>query len=211
METSWVVLKTHPRHELQAASAVAARGVEAYCPRQPPGRRSPERVQPLFPGYLFAHVVPGRDDLLRIRSAPGVAYVLPRNAPPALLPDELILALRGRAAQPPRQLGRGDRVTIVTGPLRWVEAVFDRRLNAAGRVRVLLELVERTLPVDLDEGCVRLVHPAHDEFRTLGTRSDRATPRRSTSAAVDQSTHRLLRLAPGEPYRGPRTLRGMPA
>jgi len=50
----------------------------------------------------------------------------------------------------------------VSGPLRWVDAVFDRRVNAAGRVRVLLELVERTLVVDLDEACVRLVRTVDD-------------------------------------------------
>ena len=161
-EAGWVVLKAQPRRELHVVSAVAARGVEAYCPQAPPARRKPERAQPLFPGYLFARVAPEGDDLLRIRSAPGVCYVLPRDAPPALLPDELIGALRERGAQPPRALRAGDRVAIVTGPLRPAEAVLDRRLNAARRVRVLLQLVERTLAVDLDETWVRLVQPAED-------------------------------------------------
>ena len=34
----------------------------------------------------------------------------------------------------------GDRVQLISGPFRWMEAVFDRRLSAAGRVRILLEL-----------------------------------------------------------------------
>ena len=47
-------------------------------------------------------------------------------------------------------LQRGDRVTIQRGPFRWVEAVFDRRLTATGRVRILLDFVHRTVAVDLD-------------------------------------------------------------
>jgi transcriptional antiterminator RfaH len=144
-EPQWIVLRTQARQEALATQSVAARGLESYFPLLKYGRS----VEPLFPGYLFAQITPGTNDLQRIRSAPGIAYVLPKDAPPALLPNTLIGALRARAASRPPGHQRGDRVTIRRGPFRWLDAVFDRRLNANGRVRVLLRFVNRPVLVDL--------------------------------------------------------------
>jgi transcriptional antiterminator RfaH len=160
MEPYWAVLRTRPRQESLAAQSILAQGVEAYVPKLP-ARRSTEPEQPLFPGYLFANVDPDSDDLLRIRSAPGVSYVLPQAGPPALLRDATLDEIRTRLvfhrAQRSRKLEHGDRVTIVSGPLRWHDALFDRHLNAAGRVRILLDLVERTVPVDVDQALLKRV------------------------------------------------------
>jgi len=144
-EAQWVVLRTQVRQEALATQSVGARGLESYYPLLKRGRS----VEPLFPGYLFAQVARGADDVLRLRSAPGIAYVLPRNAPPLLLPDGLIGALRARVATRTPGFQNGDRVTIRRGPFRWLDAVFDRRLNASGRVRVLLQFVHRPIVVDL--------------------------------------------------------------
>jgi transcriptional antiterminator RfaH len=155
MTQHWVVLKTQPRRELFAAHAVRARGPEAYAPMVAPRRRD-DRAVPLFPGYLFARVDLESDDLLRIRSAPGIAYVLPRALPPALVPAAVVDAIRRRLGDPTdgviyERFKPGERVTIVDGPLQWVEAVVDGHLNAVGRVRVLLDFVHRLVPAVIDE------------------------------------------------------------
>ena len=151
MECHWAVLRSQSHRERLAARAIGTRGVESYVPSLPcmEGLR-----HPLFPGYLFAHVVPDSDDLLRIRSAPGVAYVLPRVGVPQLLPDQLIETIRAheKALNSQTHAGtfqRGDRVVVVSGPFKWVEGLFDRRVDAHGRVRILLSLVHGTLPVQL--------------------------------------------------------------
>jgi transcriptional antiterminator RfaH len=141
----WLVLRTQQRQELLALQSVAARGVDSYFPVLRRGRSS----EPLFPGYVFARVATDTNDLLRIRSAPGISYVLPRGAPAILLPDEFIGALRARVGGRAPGYHRGDRVTIRRGPFRWLDAVFDRRLSASGRVRVLLDFVHRAVVVDL--------------------------------------------------------------
>src|SRR2546423_1562389 len=161
MTQVWVVLKTQPRRELLAAHAVRAQGAEAYVPMLPPRRRD-GLATPLFPGYLFAGVEPESDDLLRVRSAPGIAYVLPRAQPPALLPNEVVDAIRRRLGDPRDEAIRpqfqaGQRVTIVDGPFRWVDAVFDRHLSAVGRVRVLLDFVHRVVPVVIDAEAIERV------------------------------------------------------
>jgi transcription antitermination factor NusG len=63
----------------------------------------------------------------------------------------MIQILRRREADPPRPLQRGEKVIVLAEPFRSLEAVFDRRLNAAGRVSVLLEIVNRMVRVDLPE------------------------------------------------------------
>jgi transcriptional antiterminator RfaH len=154
MAWGWVVLKTQPQREVLAAEAVRARGGESFVPYLP-ARRRDGRAVPLFPGYLFARVA-SAEDLLPIRSAPGVAYVLPRAAgAPALVPELVVDALRGRTAYP--TLRHGDHVVIEDGPFRWMEAVFDRQLSAAGRVRILLALVNRTVALQVDEQLLKRV------------------------------------------------------
>ena len=154
METGWAVLRSRPRREPLAAEAVTAKGIETYVPYVP-FERKPRATGPLFPGYLFAHVAPDSDDLLRIRSAPGVSYVLPRAGTPVLLPDGVVSAIRDReealrASPPQAALRHGDRVKLVSGPLRLVEAIFDRRLNASGRVRILVELVRGSMAIQTE-------------------------------------------------------------
>jgi len=108
----------------------------------------------------------GSDDLLRLRSARGVAYLLPRGGEPAVLPDVFIDMLREQerihaleshtAAFHP-----GDRVVVVSGPFKWAEGSFDRRLTARGRVRILLELVHGSAAVQLGADELRQAEPPH--------------------------------------------------
>ena len=159
MHGGWVVLRTRPRSELFAAQAVAAKGVESFVPMLP-GTNGAARAKPLFPGYVFARVTSVAEELPRVRCAPGVAYVLPRAAPPAFLPDALVEAVRARATSTAQHraelnLKRGDPVTIVSGPFRWIEALFDRRLNDRGRVRILLNLVHGSASIDVPAEAVR--------------------------------------------------------
>ena len=45
----------------------------------------------------------------------------------------------------------GERVHIRSGPCRDIEAVFDSRLSGTGRVRILLQLLGRQTPAEVDE------------------------------------------------------------
>jgi DNA-binding response OmpR family regulator/transcription antitermination factor NusG len=150
----WVAIKTRPWRERQAEQAIAANGIETYVPLLSADEHD-GAAMPLFPGYLLARVVFSEEDLLRIRSAAGVAYILPHGGPPVALPDDLIEAIRTRASTSERSLHKGDRVKIRRGPFQWLEAVFDRRSNPAGRVRILLEFVQRTVALDIDERDLR--------------------------------------------------------
>jgi transcription antitermination factor NusG len=161
MERHWAVLRTQPRREPIAARSINARRVESYLPWLPGGVRASDAAHPLFPGYVFARVATESDDLLRIRSAPGVAYVLPRYSTPVLLADLFIESIRAHERALGTELhGRtfhhGDRVVVVSGPFKWTEGLFDRSLSASGRVRILLNLVHGSVGVQMEAAELKL-------------------------------------------------------
>ena len=163
---NWYALKTHPRREAQVNTVLSQRGIEVFCPQVPrwqPGRRSAAfraAHELLFPGYLFARLDIGTDRWLQARSAPGVSYFLGPPGAPTVLPDDLVDEIRARADAQCSQgwqprFSPGDRVSVEHGPLRGMEAVFDGTLSAAGRVRILLQVVGRLVAVDLHVGHLR--------------------------------------------------------
>lgn len=153
----WFAVKTHPRREQQVRTVLARSGVDVYVPLIPTRRRPGEvavRLELLFPGYVFSRLELGTSQWIAARWAPGVAYFLGAGGVPTALPDALIDGIRARvdsqagAAFPPA-FSRGDRVAIKGGPLDGLEAIFENTLSGTGRVRVLLEMVSRLVPVVL--------------------------------------------------------------
>jgi transcription antitermination factor NusG len=83
------------------------------------------------------------DDLLRIRSAPGVAYVLPRAGQPAVLPDAVIQAMQQRESEllntgSRRLFNHGDAVRVTSGPFKWIDAVHLEPAQPVRAKRVLV-------------------------------------------------------------------------
>lgn len=160
----WYAVKAKPRQEQLASTVLADRGLEVYLPEIPtPHRptRPADRIEPLFPGYLFARLRLESPEWVASRSAPGVAYFVGINGVPSALPDGLVDAIRVRAEAWQRQGWRppfesGDRVVIDGGPFSGLDAIFDRTVSPSGRVRVLLGLISRLVPVQLDASSLRL-------------------------------------------------------
>ena len=74
---------------------------------------------------------------------------------PVLVPDEVVQEIRRRLAtmaqvEPEDRFRRGDVVHVMRGPFEGLDAVFDRKLSAEGRVRVLLQWISRQVVADLD-------------------------------------------------------------
>ena len=88
------------------------------------------------------------------------------------MPDEVILAIQQRLVhgrgREPEDFRHGDRVIITGGPLRGLEAIFDCNLSPTGRVRVLIQLLERVCPAELRATQLRPVSQA--------VRTDRVQP-----------------------------------
>ena len=164
----WHVAYASPHCEPQVCKYLAVHGVESYAPQFPPPPRTragsvrDRKHRWVFPGYVFFRIPTGFVDWDTIRWAPGVRRVLQQDGGPALLTDEIVARLRQRLAERSmslagRRFHQGQAVTIQSGPLRMVDAIFETELETSARVRILINLLGRPVPVDVDAAMVRAV------------------------------------------------------
>jgi len=152
----WYALYTKPRKERQVEITLRGQGIETYLPtvkRKVQRRDRPDRVV-YFPCYLFARIDLEVVPRSSIDWMPGIRRIVGTGGQPAVVDDEIVEMVRSRL-ETIEEVGygglkRGDRVRIVSGPLRDLEAVFDKPMSSANRVRVLLDVVGRMTPVDID-------------------------------------------------------------
>jgi transcription antitermination factor NusG len=162
----WHVLHAAPNCEPQVCKYLGLHDIEGYAPQfPPPPRTKPGSVRDrksrwVFPGYVFFRPEDGFSRWDLIRWAPGVRRMLDQDGAPATIGDSVIDHIRRRLAEreliPLRaSLYKGQRVVIQSGPLRMVDAIFERNLDASQRVQVLVQLLGRPLAVELDAAIVR--------------------------------------------------------
>jgi transcription antitermination factor NusG len=116
----------------------------------------------VFPGYLFFRVPSGFGHWDAIRWAPGVRRILQQDGEPATVGEDFVALIRRRLAQgllrptAPR-FKKGDAVIIERGPLTAVDAIFDCELDGPHRVQILINMMQRTIPVRVDAADLRSV------------------------------------------------------
>jgi transcriptional antiterminator RfaH len=146
-ELRWFVVYCKPHKEDFAQQHLGARGVEVFLPklRLPEYVERRRRIVPLFPNYAFVRIDPGRD-LYTVLWSPGVSRFVNGHGEPATVADEVVAFLR-RQADP--DIRAGQRVEITEGPFAGLAGIIQRPPNAKGRVRVLMQLLNRG-PVKVD-------------------------------------------------------------
>lgn len=156
----WYLVCTRLGSEGVAYRDVVSLGFGAYYPRfvkrsWVQGRRK-RRVKPLFPAYLFVHV--GDEQSLSIvKSADGVRGVVRFGDDYAIVPTRVVDALRLREA-PGTGLHKvhewapqpNETVRVNAGPFEGLEGIFMRE-SGSDRVIVLLSILGRDTPIDVDE------------------------------------------------------------
>jgi len=155
----WLTLYTKPRMERQVSEILTGRGMETYLPltyKYSKHRRRKE-PSPFFPCYLFARVDPTSPDYLSLRWTPGLRSVVRFGGQVARVPDEVVGRIQERLAQLAQdgysavsRFQHGERVRIEAGPLEGLEAIFDQALSAAGRVRILLDILGRLTACEIE-------------------------------------------------------------
>lgn len=155
---NWYCLHTKPKKEHQVDGILRQRGIITYLPvrREIKKRRLVATDEPLFPRYLFARVDLPLVGMSAVVYTPGLANMVHFCGEPAVVDPQIIDSLQQREQQGtgPEVHGRfapGERVHIKAGPCRDIEAVFDSRLSGTGRVRILLQLLGRQTPVEVNE------------------------------------------------------------
>jgi transcriptional antiterminator RfaH len=153
----WFLAHTQPRSEQRAEMHLGAQGFRTFLPRIERTVRHARRMTtvrtPLFPRYLFVVLDLGRDRWLSVRSTVGVSRLVTqqvgRPVPvPAGIVETLIARSDGELTRLDADLARGQQVRILSGPFAELVGTLER-LDAAGRVQVLLTMMGTAVPVRL--------------------------------------------------------------
>lgn len=166
LERRWYAAYTCANHEKKVREQLELRCVVSFLPLYETVRRWKDRRTrlqlPLFPGYIFVQMA--TQDRLQVLQVPGVVRLVGFDGRPTPLPDEEIESLRkgltaGILAEPHPFLTVGRRVRIKSGPLAGREGVLLRK-KAGLRIVLSIEMIMRSLVVDVDNDNVELVAAA---------------------------------------------------
>ena len=145
---NWFVIQSKPGQLLKAQTELEQQGFETYLhliktEQIKKGKRL-EVEQPLFPGYLFIFLSKDESNWRPIRSTRGVAKLISFGNEPAVVPMEVVNAIRTqlRHSYSEQQFSKDDRVSISEGPFKDLQAVFVE-YDGEQRAFVLLELLGR--------------------------------------------------------------------
>ncbi len=162
-EPHWYAAYTRAQHEKQVGAELGTREVEHFLPLYSSVRRWKDRRVtldlPLFPGYVFVRLA--LHERLRVLQIPSVVRLVGFGGQPTALPDSEMEIMRSGLSQSLRAephpfLTVGRRVLITSGPFAGLEGVLKRKKSKL-RVVVTLELIQRSVAVDVDAGDVQVV------------------------------------------------------
>ncbi len=153
----WYAIQTHPRAEEKVIIFLARNAITTFLPKllveRHHGSRRWHATEPLFPGYLFVRFAPKPYTLDRVRWTPGVRKILGDERAPSPVPEDAMTFLQERVGDrgfitPGLGVRPGMRVRFTSGPLVYLEGIVERVAPRAKRVRVLLQLLNRCVPVE---------------------------------------------------------------
>ena len=156
----WLLVRTKPKQESAALRSLATREIEAYCPRLLEPRthiRAPRGPVPLFPSYVFAHLIVA-EQRAAANYCPSVAGLVRFGDALGAVEEEFIAGLREREGERgylvPREVRQrpepGRRARVVRGPLAGYEGIITRYMPSRDRVRLLLAMVGGTRNVEVE-------------------------------------------------------------
>lgn len=163
----WYLLRIQPNREMTVEDKLRGRGVSTYLPKE---KRTVKgvwsrrilRTMPIFPGLLF---VPDFEaDIRRLKNlAEGIIGFVTFGESAAFARPETMTKIRNLETtldippkDRPRSYAIGQAVRIVDGPFDMWEGTIER-LDSHGRLRVLLNVLERETPVEMDESQIEAV------------------------------------------------------
>ena len=160
---AWYCARTKPKHEhIVAANLRKNLNLEVFHPRlriERATQRGVRRVsEPLFPCYIFFRCIL-EDKLLEIQRTNGVNTVVhfARRIPKIedAVIEELKECFEGEETMTVEdRLSPGDEVVVVDGAFRGMSAFVLRVMPARKRVQVLLDVLGRPTPAEVDDSAV---------------------------------------------------------
>lgn len=156
----WYAVQTKPHKEFVARDVLARHeGIEPYLPvlHVKPVNPRARKTRPFYPGYLFVHADLAQVGLSALQWTPGLVRVLGAEGQPQPIASHVIEGIRDRVEQRQAEAARGgglyrrgDRVRITAGLFEGYEGMFDTRLGATVRARILVEFLGRLTAAEVD-------------------------------------------------------------
>ena len=156
MGSHWYVARTKPLAEYAARDGLRGAGLEVILPCvQTPRPRNGHQDVPLFPGYLFVRCNLETLSWRRLRWIPHFVGLVKFGDVATWVPDEVITGLVDRVKGINKEGGLrswvrpGDVIRVVLGRGESSAEVVELPKSPQGRVRVLLEFMQRQVYVDI--------------------------------------------------------------
>ncbi len=163
---SWFALYVKPRHEFLVRDALSRNGTEVFLPCVTEPRLWKDRKKliafPLFPGYLFVHLVPLPERFMDVLKTSGVLRILSTIAGhPTPVPVTEIRSLRllldsDKELDVHPELRPGRAIVIKGGPLAGVEGIISRKAGGM-LLYVNLTMLGRSLSIRIPSQEVELI------------------------------------------------------
>ena len=161
----WYAVYTKPRQEGVAAENLKRQRYDVYLPLIVEARRQQhrwrQRIEPLFPRYLFVRLSLGCDNTSPIRCTTGVSKLVRFGDQLAVVDDEIVESLKGRADRVtglhvPKSpvFEPGDKVVMDAGSMAGVEAILHGETSSE-RVVILLNLLGRKHYISVNRNRLR--------------------------------------------------------
>ena len=164
---AWYCARTKPKHEHIAAANVRKNlGLNVFHPRlavERATRRGPVRlVEPLFPGYIFVRMVLA-EGAGELQFTNGISSLVHFGNRVPTVADEVIEELQecfqdGEPMAVKDRIAPADEVSVADGAFAGMNAIVLRVLPARRRVQILLDVLGRPTPVEVDRSAVSLVN-----------------------------------------------------
>jgi transcriptional antiterminator RfaH len=166
---NWYVVRTHPKQEDRTSRNLKSLGIDTLSPKLRTSKRNEYTgkltpvIKPLFPGYIFVRF--GFDELYhKVRFTRGVHSLVCFDNRPTPVDDEIVQLISSRIGADGfvtalEELKAGDEVVINDGRFHNLRGVFERELEDAERVRILLRTVTFQAHVVVDRASINKVPP----------------------------------------------------
>ncbi len=157
---AWAVALTKSNRELYAQGHLHRQNYTTYLPRFLHKIGNISKIKVLFPRYIFIQI---EHQWHSINGTLGISRLILKNDnTPAVVPDKVIEELKRREIRGlitlPTQ-GRfevGENVRLADSPFAGYIGIYAG-MRDADRARVLIELLGRSVPIEVDEGTLRAV------------------------------------------------------
>lgn len=162
-DLAWYCARTKPKHEhIAAANLRKNMNLEVFHPRlriERATRRGVVRVsEPLFPCYIFIRCVID-ESLNDIQRTNGIVTVVHFASRIPKIADQVIEELKecfagGETMMVEDRIAPGDEVLLASGAFAGMRAFVLRVMPARQRIQVLLDVLGRPTPAEIDESAV---------------------------------------------------------